>query len=64
MQLRCITDQNRKEMLSALVWLCILTVVHGWGCLHVYRQKKTFIKTCTHTLRDYCDVLSVLGKVE
>lgn len=47
MQLRCITEQNRKEMLNALVWVCILPILRVYvgveGCLHVYRQKKTLI---------------------
>lgn len=53
-------------MLNALVALYparSTCVCGGGGCLHVYKQKKT-LKKHAHTLSDYCDVLSMLGKVE
>lgn len=67
MQLRCITDQNRKEMLNALAWLCILPVVRACARVGVFaciQAEENTYKTCTHKLSDYCDVLSMLGKVE
>lgn len=45
MQLRWITDQNRKEMLNALAWLCILPFIHVCGgerggvCMYTGRRK-------------------------
>lgn len=68
MQLRCKTDENRKEMLNALAWLCILPILRVYvgmgGMFACIQTEENTSKTCTHTLSDYCDGLSMLGKVE